>query len=108
MKVSCKLTFCLVGIVLSTYAWGENQVSSSGRKYVAHPTPPYPALARTMNISGVVRLEATVAPNGSVKSIDVKGGSPLLAQSAEFTVRQWKWEKLDHATTEQLEINFKP
>jgi len=65
-------------------------------------------LARTMNLSGTVKLEATVAPNGSVKSVDIKGGNPLLAQSAQSTVRDWKWEKADHETTELLEIRFTP
>jgi outer membrane biosynthesis protein TonB len=61
-----------------------------------------------MNLSGTVRLEATVAPNGSIKSLDVKGGNPLLAQSAQFAVREWKWEKAEHETTEVLEIHFTP
>jgi hypothetical protein len=43
-----------------------------------------------------------------VKTIDVKGGNPLLAQAAEAAVRGWKWQKLDHGTTEPLEFHFKP
>jgi len=39
-----------------------------------------------MNIRGVVKLEARVAPNGTVKSIDVKGGHPILTQSSMTAV----------------------
>jgi hypothetical protein len=38
----------------------------------------------------------------------VKGGSPVLAQSAQNAVRVWKWEKADHETTEQVECYFSP
>jgi TonB family protein len=106
MKVSSKSGLCLLAFVLALPFGVFAQ--DGGRKVVKNPKPAYPALARSMNLSGTVRLEATVAPNGAVKSIDVKGGNPLLAQSAQFTVREWKWEKSDHETTELLEIRFTP
>jgi len=43
-----------------------------------------------------------------VKSMQVKGGSPLLGQSAQNAVRGWKWEKGDHETTELVECYFSP
>ena len=106
MKVSSKSGLCLLAflMVLSLGALGQD----AGRKRVKDPKPTYPALARSMNLSGTVRLEATVAPNGMVKSIDVRGGNPLLAQAAQYTVREWKWEKLDHETTEVVEVHFTP
>ena len=76
------------------------------RKVVNKVMPEYPQLARDLHIRGTVRLQVLVNTNGTVKSIDVKGGSPLLAQSAQNTVRLWRWEKSDHETTEPIEINF--
>jgi TonB family protein len=109
MKGSSKLGLYLLAIIMTLLVTGAvAQDTPAGRKLVKSPKPAYPALARSMNLSGTVRLEATVAPNGVVKSIDVKGGNPLLAQSAQFTVREWKWEKSDHETTELLEIRFTP
>ena len=32
----------------------------------------------------------------------------LLAQSAQNAVREWKWAKADHESTEMLEFKFKP
>jgi len=59
-----------------------------------------------MKISGNVKLEAIVAPNGSVKSVEVKGGHPLLAQTAQDAIREWKWEPTSHETHEIIEVKF--
>jgi TonB family protein len=106
MKGSSKSALCLLAflMVLTLGALAQD----AGRKRIRDPKPTYPSLARSMNLSGTVRLEATVAPNGAVKSIDVRGGNPLLAQAAQYTVREWKWEKLDHETTEIVEVRFNP
>ena len=61
-----------------------------------------------MNIRGVVKLEAHVAPNGTVKSVDVKGGHPVLTQSAVNAVERWKFEPAAHETNELVEIRFDP
>jgi len=61
-----------------------------------------------MGLSGTVKLEALVTADGEVKTIQVKGGHPILAQSAQNAVRAWKWQKSDHETTESLEFSFKP
>ena len=108
MKGSCKLGLCLLAVALSLPVTAVVAQDSPGRKLVKSPKPMYPVLARSMNLSGTVRLEATVAPNGAVKSVDVKGGNPLLAQTAQSTVREWKWEKAEHESTELLEIHFTP
>jgi len=61
-----------------------------------------------MNLSGIVKLEVLVSSNGVAKSIQVKGGNPVLAQSAQEALRNWRWEKTDHETSELLEFTFKP
>jgi len=82
--------------------------NGGGRKIVNKVVPQYPQTARSMNLSGTVKLEVLVQPSGSPKSIQVKGGNPLLVQSAQFAVHGWKWEKTDHDTTEQVEFHFNP
>jgi TonB family protein len=85
------------------------QESSEGTRKVATKTPPpYPAVARRMGIQGSVRMEVLVAPSGSVKSIELKGGHPMLAEAAQSAVRQWKWEPAPHETQESVEIKFAP
>jgi protein TonB len=106
MKVSSKSGLLLLACVLALPLGALAQ--DAGRKRIRDPKPYYPPLARNMNLAGTVRLEAVVAPNGSVKTVDIKGGNPLLAQAAQFTVREWKWEKTDHETTEIVEVRFSP
>jgi TonB family protein len=89
------------------HSWAQESVEGS-RKVVQKNAPVYPTLARSMNIRGNVKLDVTIAPNGTVKSIDIKGGHPILAQAAQKAVYSWKWEPAPHETVELLEIKFNP
>ncbi len=53
-------------------------------------------------------MEAVVASNGVVKTVEVKGGHPVLVQSAMDAVRQWKWEPTSHESRELIEVRFDP
>jgi TonB family protein len=59
-----------------------------------------------MNLQGNVRVDVLVAPNGTVKSVEVKGGHPLLGQAAQNAIREWKWEAGPHETHEIIELKF--
>ncbi len=59
-----------------------------------------------MDSSG--KLEVLVATNGTVKSVKVVGGHPLLVQAAERAVQKWKWEAAAHDSTEPIELRFDP
>jgi len=99
----------LVPIVIFGSLNASAQVSSeASRKVVTRVTPQYPVLARSMNIKGTVKMLVLVAPNGSPKSIEVKGGNPVLVQSAEKALRSWKWEPATHATSEAIDLRFDP
>jgi|SRR5579862_2166095 len=78
------------------------------RKVVVKVQPQYPGLARAMKIQGSVRADVVVEPSGKVKSVDVKGGHPLLAQSAQDALREWKWEPAAHETHQTVELRFAP
>jgi TonB family protein len=82
--------------------------SESARKVVNRVVPQYPGLARTMNLRGTVRVEALVLPNGTVKSVEVKGGHPVLAQAAENAIHKWKWQPAKTETREPIEVQFDP
>jgi TonB family protein len=81
---------------------------ASKRRIVIRSAPAYPALARHMALSGLVKIDALVAPDGTVKAVDIRGGHPVLAQAASNTIRQWKWEPASHESHEQVEIRFTP
>ena len=82
--------------------------SDVSRKVLVQTPAVYPTLARSVNIRGTVKLQAQVAPNGTVKKIDVLGGHPLLTQSAVTAVGHWKFEPAPHETKEAVEIKFDP
>jgi len=98
----------LAAAMLSPLQSRGQKDSSAKRKVVNHPAAPYPVLARTMALTGVVKVDAIVAPDGTVRTVDVKGGHPVLAQAAANSIRQWKWEPAPHESHEQVEIRFSP
>ena len=95
--------------ILTVASHGVAQESSeSVRKIVSRVPPQYPTLARSMNIKGSVRAVALVAPNGTVKSVEVKGGHPVLVEEAQKALRQWKFEPASKESYEIIEIRFTP
>ena len=101
------LLLAAISVTVSTQLKAQESVEAP-RKVLAQTAALYPTLARSMNIHGIVKLEVQVAPNGSVKKVDVKGGHPLLTQSAVTAVGHWKFEPGPHDTKEQIEIKFEP
>lgn len=61
-------------------------------KLVNKVQPQYPPLARQTRISGHVLLHAIIGKNGTVQSLTVVSGHPLLIQSAMDAVRQWRYQ----------------
>jgi len=84
------------------------QSTETSRKVLTRRAPQYPDLARRMQISGTVKVEATVAPNGKVKSTKVIGGSPVLTQAAVDAVQYWKWAATSSESKELIELTFRP
>jgi len=84
------------------------QDQADHRKVVSRVNPEYPPLARTMSIAGTVRIEAVVEGNGVVKTAEVKGGHPMLAEAALRAVKRWKWESANRETHEIVELKFQP
>ena len=54
--------------------------------------PVYPPLARQTRISGTVRLHAIIGKDGTIQSLEVLSGHPLLQQAALDAVRQWRYQ----------------
>ena len=97
----------LLLLILLAFTPNHSRAQEEGtRKVLTKITPTYPEVAHKMEIQGSVKVEAVVSPNGSVKSVAVKGGHPVLAQAAENAVRGWKWEPSSKETRELIEIRF--
>jgi outer membrane biosynthesis protein TonB len=86
----------------------QEEGAENHRKIVSKVAPNFPPLAHDMHIAGAVKIEAVVAPNGTVRSTAILGGHPVLAQSAVDAVRRCKWETGPHETKEIVILNFHP
>lgn len=98
----------LVAVITGAAIAEDSAPPPPSRKLTRRTLPVYPDLARKMQMSGVVKLMATVAPNGSVKSIEVLGGSPVLIRAAEEAVMNWKFAPGAEETHELIELHFSP
>jgi TonB family protein len=70
--------------------------------------PVYPELARKMNITGTVKVEVVVSPNGSVKEAKVVGGHPVLANAALDAVKKWRFEPATMESSGIVDFKFEP
>jgi periplasmic protein TonB len=105
-KLAVLVLFLTPVIILAPAVVLSQDHVETGRKVVSRVDPQYPALARAMKIQGSVRADVLVGLDGRVKSIEVKGGHPLLAQAAQNALHDWKWEPAAHETHEIVELKF--
>jgi TonB family protein len=61
-----------------------------------------------MNITGTVKIQVVVAPNGTVKDAKVLGGHPVLAGAALDAVRKWRFEPAAVESSGVVELKFEP
>ena len=76
------------------------------RKVKSKNAPTYPELARRMNVSGKVKIEVIITPDGHVRSTRVIGGHPLLVQTCQDAVKEWKFFPAPEETTQIVEFDF--
>jgi TonB family protein len=95
-------------LLLGTTAIAQQAASDeTGRKVKSRVNPAFPELARRMNVTGKVKLEVVIAPDGHVKSSRVIGGHPLLVQACQDAIRDWKFVPAAEESTQVMEFNFK-
>jgi protein TonB len=89
---------------------GAQQASSDElvRRARTKVQPYYPDLARKMNIAGTVKIEVTVAPNGTVKDARVVGGHPVLASAALEAAKKWRFEPAPTESSGVIDFKFEP
>jgi periplasmic protein TonB len=105
--VSAGLAVLLGGAaILPHKASAQDNSSEEKRKVRVRVTPEYPQLAKQMNVTGKVKIEATVAADGHVSATRVVGGSPLLVNSALDALKKWRFEPGPRETTEVVEFTF--
>jgi TonB family protein len=86
----------------------QSNTDEGKRKVKYKVAPQFSDLARKMNITGKVRIEIVIAPDGHVKSSKPIGGHPVLVQSCLDAIKDWKFEAAPEETTQVVEFDFKP
>jgi TonB family protein len=106
--------YVLVLLLLCSYCFGpaasahSQETSSEGVRKILRKSPPtYPEIAKRMNLGGTVKVVAVVAADGEVKSVEPKGGSPILLKAAEDAVAKWKFAS-GAESKETIEVHFAP
>lgn len=88
-----------VSMALPSHAADERAVKS-------RVAPVYPELAKRMRITGEVRLEVTVSPEGKVLSVKALSGNSMLSNAAQNAVRRWQFEPGPAVSVVEVSLNF--
>jgi protein TonB len=98
------LGYCLVLLLLCVQ---PGRAQDADRKVLKKVEAQYPSILKRRGIGGTVRLKVTVKADGSVKDVEVLGGNPALADSAEKAVRQWRFAPGNDGTV-TVAVTFDP
>ena len=104
-KLAVTTTAALVFSGASGFAQ-SGSTDESKRKVKTKTAPLYPDLAKRMNVTGKVKIEVVITPEGRVKSTRVVGGHPLLVQACQDAVKEWKFVPAPEETTQVVEFEF--
>jgi TonB family protein len=95
-------------LILASTGFSQTSGTDEGkRKVKTKISPVYPELARRMSVSGKVRIEVIITPDGHVRSTRVLGGHPLLVQACQDAVKEWKFFPAPEETTQVVEFDFR-
>ncbi len=62
-----------------------------GALLIRRIVPPYPPLARQAGVQGSVLMRAVISREGTIESLTVLSGHPLLIKAAMDAVKQWRY-----------------
>ena len=107
--VALMAALTVAGSVGPQHAGAQNaQNDEVVRRAKTKVQPVYPELAHKMNITGTVKIEVVVAPNGTVKEARVVGGHPVLASAALDAARKWRFEPASAESSGIIDFKFEP
>jgi TonB family protein len=111
-KVKRILAVCLLAVLAVARGGGISlraqiaELPETKRKVRVLVKPQYPELAKKLSLSGLVKIEVTIGPDGKVKRTHIVGGRPVLATEAEKAALQSEFEPGPKETKEIIEFKF--
>ena len=70
---------------------GPGRRQHQGAEEAKNVAPVYPDIAKQARVQGIVILECTISPQGTVTDVKVLRGIPLLDQAGIDAVKQWQY-----------------
>jgi len=78
------------------------------RQLISHPAPVHSDFARKLGITGTVKVRVVIAPDGKIKETRIIGGHPVLVDSVQQALKEWRYAPASTETTTILEFHFHP
>ncbi len=101
----CRKFCCLLAMFSYTSA---GYAQDAHHKILKKVPVQYPQVLKDKGIKGDVRLKVFVKLDGSVKNTELLGGNPILAESAQKSVNQWKFAPGNSESTVEIVVHFDP
>jgi len=76
------------------------------RKVKKEVKPQYPPLASQLKLSGTVKVNIVIAPDGKVTSAHATGGHPVFVPAAVDAASHYEFEPAAKETTQTIEFKF--
>jgi len=94
---SVRFAALIIGIVVGlACAWAEAGKRVTKEQALEAATsrvqPGYPPMARQFNIEGSVELEAVISEEGTIDSVNIVSGNPILTKPAVEALKKWKFK----------------
>src|SRR5258707_3495451 len=85
----------------------QSNTDEGKRKVKSKTAPAYPELARHMGVTGKVKIEVIITPDGKVRSTRVVGGHPLLDQACQDAGNECKFVPGPEETIQTVEFELR-
>jgi TonB family protein len=103
------VAICLSLLTASiNFPLNAQRIEKVERKLIRQVNPDYPGDLKRAFIGGMVRLDIVVSPGGSVNTISVVGGNPILADCAVRAVKKWRYTPAEAETNVRVNVKFDP
>jgi TonB family protein len=103
LSIATVLTLAICGVQVCAEPSPQTEERRPVKRLVQ---PLVPELARKLNLTGTVKVEVLIAPDGTVKRTRVVGGHPVLAAAAESAAQKSTFQPGPSETTEVIEFKF--
>jgi len=93
-------------ILVACTVLGSTVCAAEDRAVKTRIAPIYPEIAKRLHVTGVVKLELTVDPDGKVTEVKTISGLQSLSPAAEDAAHKWRFVAAPSETKETIDVKF--